>query len=134
MSVQSDNPVRNDEARRVILHVNFNDAQALDYVLNNAENLAVYYRDVNVPVEIRVVAHGPGLHMLRADTSPVKERLQAMAAALQSLTFYACTNTRERMAKAEGKMPELLPEATLVPSGLVEIIELQRAGWIYLKP
>ena len=85
-------------------------------------------------IKIRVIAHGPGLHMLRADTSPVKERLQALAAARDGISFYACGNTRDRMAKAEGKTPNILEEATVVPSGIVEIIELQRAGWLYLKP
>ena len=134
MEVQSDDPVRDEEPRRVVLHVNFNDPDALNYILNNAENIDNYYASARKKVEIRVVAHGPGLHMLRVDTSPVKERLQAMAAAQAGLSFYACANTRDRMAKAEGKIPEILGEATIVPSGIVEIMELQRAGWLYLKP
>ncbi|MDH3579575.1 MAG: DsrE family protein [Hyphomicrobiales bacterium] len=134
MDLQSDNPVRDDEPRRVILHVNFNDPDSLNYVLNNAENIDSYYSDAGKAVEIRIVAHGPGLHMLRDDTSPVKQRLQSMAADLESLSFYACANTRARMAKAEGKEPEIVSEAAMVPSGIVEIMELQRAGWLYLKP
>ena len=134
MNVQSDDPVRDDEPRRVILHVNFDDPAALNFVLNNVENIDTYYRTAGNHIEIRVIAHGPGLHMLREDTSPVKDRLQKMAADLSSLSFYACTNTRDRMAKAEGKVPEIIPEATMVPAGIVEIVELQRAGWNYLKP
>lgn len=134
MAVQSDDPVRDDEPRRVVLHVNFNDPEALNFVLNNAENIGAYYESAGNHIEIRVIAHGPGLHMLRADTSPVKERLQAMVGAQAGLSFYACANTRERMAKAEGKIPDLVSKATLVPSGIVEIMELQRAGWLYLKP
>lgn len=134
MELQSDNPVRDDEPRRVILHVNFNDPDSLNYVLNNAENIDSYYSSAGKKVEIRIIAHGLGLHMLRVDTSPVKERLQAMAAKYENLSFYACTNTQERMAKAEGKMPEIMSEATMVYAGLVEIMELQRAGWLYLKP
>jgi intracellular sulfur oxidation DsrE/DsrF family protein len=38
------------------------------------------------------------------------------------------------MSKAEGKAPELIEAVALVPAGLPEIIELQRQGWIYLKP
>ena len=134
MDLQSDNPVRDEEPRRVILHVNFNDPDSLNYVLNNAENIDSYYATAGNQVEIRVIAHGPGLHMLRVDTSPVRERLQAMAAKYDNLSFYGCTNTQERMAKAEGKTPEIMSEATMVYAGLVEIMELQRAGWLYLKP
>ncbi len=130
----TENPVRDDEDRKVVLHVNFNDAERLNFVLINADIIAEYYSGKGNKVEIRVITHGLGLHMLRQDTSPVKERLQAMAASMDNLSFYACTNTQERMAKAEGKKPELIPEAVMVLAGIPEIIELQRAGWTYIKP
>jgi intracellular sulfur oxidation DsrE/DsrF family protein len=134
MQIQSGNPVRNAEPRRIVLHVNFDDPAALNYVLNNVENIHDYYSDTGNKIEVRVIAHGPGLHMLRADTSPVLERIKALAEDRTGLSFYACANTRERMANAEGKHPEIVNEATMIPSGIVEIVELQRAGWQYLKP
>jgi len=118
----------------VVLHVNFEDAAALNYVLNNVENINNRYTEIGTSVEIRVVTHGPGLHMLRTDTSPVLERIKSLAGNMPGLTFYACANTRERMTKAEGKAPEIVSEATMVASGIVEILELQRTGWQYLKP
>ena len=72
--------------------------------------------------------------MLRTDTSPVQDRVRALAGTNSGLSFYACQNTRERMAKAEGSPPEIVGEAEMVPAGIVEILELQRAGWQYLKP
>ncbi len=130
----ADDPVRDDEVRRIAIHVNFDDAERMNYVLNNAENLHGYYRQRGEAVEIRVIAHGPGLHMLRVDTSPVKERIAAMVAAQEGLRFFACSNTHSRMAKAEGKTPRVIEQAIMVPSGVVELVELQRAGWAYLKP
>lgn len=130
----TENPVRDHEDRKVALHVNFDDPERLNYVLNNAENIYQYYRQQGKKIEIRIVAHGPGLHMLRQDTSPVKERIAGMAAAQEGLGFYACTNTQERMAKAEGKKPVIIDEAKMVLSGIAELIELQRAGWTYIKP
>jgi intracellular sulfur oxidation DsrE/DsrF family protein len=130
----SESPVRDNEERKIVLHVNFADPEALNFVLNNVENIRDHYRDRGNGVEIRVVCHGPGLHMLRDDTSPVKERLVGMAASIDELSFYACSNTMERMAKAEGKQPQLVAPVTMVPAGLPEVIELQRSGWIYLKP
>lgn len=32
------------------------------------------------------------------------------------------------------KQVELLEEAELVPSGVVELIELQKHGWAYIRP
>ena len=130
----TENPARDDEPRNVVMHVNFADKERLVFVLNNVENILDYYRDKGNEVAIRVVCHGPGLHLLRTDTSPVKERLVNMADAAQELSLYACTNTLNRMTKAEGQQPKLIEQAILVAAGLPEIIELQRLGWIYVKP
>ena len=132
--IASENPTRDDESRNIVIHVNFSDRDRLMFVLNNVENILDYYSDKGNQVAIRVVCHGPGLVLLRTDTSPVKDRLEQMADSLDELSFYACTNTLNKITKAEGKQPEIIDQATLVPAGLPEIIELQRLGWIYLKP
>ena len=120
--------------RHIVMHVNFAGDERFNLVLNNIENICDYYRDQGIEVAVRVVCHGPGLHLLRVDTSPVKERLLQMIDHLDALSLYACANTMERMTKAEGKRPEIIDQAELVPAGLPEIIELQRQGWSYLKP
>ncbi len=130
----ADKPIRGNEMRRVVMHVNFNDSQRLNYVLNNVENIRDHYHDKSQGVEIRIVCHGPGLHLLRIDTSPVKDRLLQISENLKEVGLYACANTIERMERAEGKRPELVPPAKTVAAGLPEIIELQRQGWTYLKP
>ena len=85
-------------------------------------------------IEIRIITHGPGLHMFREDTSPVKERVSNLAASQDGLSFYACSNTRERMEKAKGKTLTIMDEALMVSSGIAEIMELQIQGWNYIKP
>ena len=130
----SENPVRDGEDRKVAMHVNFDDPASLNFVLNNAENIYEFYAAKGKSVEIRIIVHGPGLHMLRVDTSPVKERITGLAKSQAGLSFYACTNTKARMEKAEGKTVVIMDEAIMVTAGLVELIELQRAGWTYLKP
>jgi len=54
-------------------------------------------------VAVEIVTYGPGLHMLRADTSPVKERIAPMALENPNLKFIACGNTQANQSKAEGK-------------------------------
>ena len=122
------------EPRNIVMHVNFAGDERFNFVLNNVENICDYYCDEGIEVAIRVVCHGPGLHLLRVDTSPVKERLLQMIESLDAFSLYACANTLERMTKAEGKSPEIIDQAVLVPAGLPEIIELQRKGWTYVKP
>ena len=85
-------------------------------------------------IEIRIIAHSPGLHMFRDDTSPVKKRVSNLAASQDGLSFYACSNTRERMEKAEVKTLTIMDEASMVSSGIAEIMELQIQGWNYIKP
>ena len=72
---------------KVALHVNFNDPERLNYVLNNAKNIYQYYHQKGTKIEIRIIAHGPGLHMFRDDTSPVKERVSNLAASQDGLSF-----------------------------------------------
>ena len=122
------------QQRNIVLHVNFNDAERYALVLNNVENICDYYRERDTRLDLRVVCHGPGLHLLRADTSPVRERLLAISEEYRELGLYACRNTIERMTRAEGAEPELLAPAVPVDAGLPEIIELQVRGFGYLKP
>jgi hypothetical protein len=48
---------------RLILQVNTNDPAAMNLALNNAMNVAQYYKDLREKVEIEVITFGPGLHM-----------------------------------------------------------------------
>ena len=64
---------------RLILQVNTNDPAAMNLALNNATNVTQHYKELGEKVKIEVVTFGPGLHMLRDDTSPVKARIEQMA-------------------------------------------------------
>jgi intracellular sulfur oxidation DsrE/DsrF family protein len=118
----------------LILQVNTNDPAAMNLALNNATNVTQYYEELGEPVKIEVVAFGPGLHMLRDDTSPVKARIETMALSAPQVSFKACGNTQENMHKAENKDIPIIPQAQLVKSGVVHIMELEEKGWTYIKP
>src|SRR6266496_451100 len=122
------------EAHHLILQVNTNDAAAMNLALNNATNVAQYYKDLGAKVKIEVVTFGPGLHMLRDDTSPVKARIEEMTLSTPEVSFKACGNTQERMHKAENKDIAIVPQAEVVKSGVVRVMELQEKGWSYVKP
>jgi uncharacterized protein len=121
-------------AVRVAIQVNENDAKVMNLALNNVANVVAHYKAQGQKVEIQLVTYGPGLHMLRADTSPVKDRIAAMALQFEGLTFVACKNTQANMAKQEGRDVPLLTEARPVPSGVVTLIELQQKGFAYIRP
>ena len=106
----------------------------MNLALNNATNVAQYYKDAGEKVKIEVVTFGPGLHMLRDDTSPVKARIEEMALSTPEVSFKACGNTQERMHKAENKDIPIVRQAEVVKSGVVRVMELQEKGWSYVKP
>jgi intracellular sulfur oxidation DsrE/DsrF family protein len=121
---------------RIAIQVDQNDAAVMNLALNNATNVIQYYREKGEVVDVDVVTYGPGLHMLRADTSPVQDRIKALKdlAFPSKIQFSACNNTKEGMEKKEGHAIEILPEAVIVPSGVVRLMELQGKGWSYLRP
>lgn len=125
-----------DKEHRVAIHVDQNDPAVMNLALNNATNIMEEYKSRGETVQIEVVAYGPGLHMLRADTSPVQDRLKQIVEMSfpSSIKFSACENTRQRMEKQEGKAIGIVSLAQPVPSGVVRLIELQEQGWSYIKP
>ena len=72
--------------------------------------------------------------MLRADTSPVRDRIKSLAESRPSVSFKACGNTQENMAKAENKAIPLVSQASVMKSGVVQVMELQEQGWSYVRP
>lgn len=130
---RQDSAAKNKE-HRLILQVNSSDPAAMNLALNNATNVVQYYRDLGEKIQIEVITFGPGLHMLRSDTSLVKDRIETMALSTPEVSFKACGNTQEKMSKAENKDIPLVPEAQVVNSGVVRIMELEERNWTYVKP
>lgn len=124
------------EAHRVVFQVGSNDPATMNQTLNNATNVIDYYRDKHEEVEVDIVAFGPGLDMYRADKSSVKNRIKHLAdyGFPAKIQFSACNNTKTAMERTEGHPIELLSEATVVPSGVVQIMQRQEAGWSYVRP
>jgi intracellular sulfur oxidation DsrE/DsrF family protein len=124
------------KSHRVAIQVDQNDPQVMNLALNNATNVIEHYRAKNEDVDVDIVTYGPGLHMLRADTSPVQDRIKRLKelAFPGTIQFSACNNTKQGMEKAEGHAISVLSDATIVPSGVVRLMELQEQGWSYVRP
>jgi uncharacterized protein len=124
------------KSHRVSIQVDQNDPQVMNLALNNATNVIEYYRAKNEEVDVDIVTYGPGLHMLRDDTSPVKDRITQLKELVfpGKIQFSACNNTKQGMEKAEGHAISILSDATIVPSGVVRLMELQEQGWSYVRP
>ena len=123
-----------EKIHKIAVHVDQNDPQVMNMALNNVVNLNKYYAAKGEKVTIEVVAYGPGLHMFRSDTSPVKARIEKMGLEFENLKFSACGNTHRKMSSKAGKKVEIMSEAQMVSSGVVQLVELQENGYSYLRP
>jgi intracellular sulfur oxidation DsrE/DsrF family protein len=119
---------------RVAFQVDDGDDDLMNQVLNNIGSMYSYYQGRGEKLTIELVAFGSGLKMLRDDISPVKPRLAAMHAQYPTLVFSACANSLRAASRSEGKEIKIVPEAGIVPSGVVRLSELQEQGWTYLRP
>lgn len=112
--------------QKVVLQVSDADSAKWNLALNNAKNIQTDLGATNVDVEI--VAYGPGIAMLKAD-SVVGNRIdEALTAGVKVV---ACENTMRAQKLAQADM---LGKIGYVPAGVVEIMQRQQQGWAYIRP
>src|SRR5260370_237486 len=136
MALASTGLAADGKPHRIAIQVDQNDPQVMNLALNNATNVIEYYRARNEDVDVDIVTYGPGLHMLRADTSPVQDRIKRLKemAFPGKIQFSACNITKQGMEKTEGHAISILPYATIVSSGVVHLMGFQQQGWSYVRP
>src|SRR2546423_3966227 len=127
-------PAFADGPHRLALQISDNDADKMNAVLNVAANVSKYYSDKGEEVEIQIVAFNAGLHMLRSDTSPVQPRLASFAKGMPNVSFKACQNTIDSMAKREGKVVPIVENAEHGEAGVATLIEFGEKGRTILRP
>ena len=121
---------------KLVVHVDQNDPAVMRLALGNSRNAHELYTSWGEDVAIEIVCYSQGLHMLRDDTSPVKDRIKELSEVSfpSNITFSACNNTKQGMEKREGHPVTIIPQAHLVPAGVVRIMELEEQGYSYVRP
>lgn len=119
---------------KLVVHVDQNDPAVMRLALGNSRNCHELYTSMGEDVAIEIVCYSQGLHMLRDDTSPVKDEIRQTRAKVPQIAFGACNNTKKAMEKTEGKTIPIIQEAVVVPAGIVRLVELQEQGYKYAKP
>lgn len=115
---------------KVVYHVNESNAQALNALRNIRNHLSA-----DPTAKIVVVTHAGGINFLLdgakdSNGAPFDATVQELKA--KGVEFRVCRFTLERNNIDPAKV---IPEATLVPSGVAEVSRLQfREGYSYLKP
>ncbi len=109
---------------RIVFQVNEDGSRHWNTVLANIDNV----REELGQVDIAVVAIGPGLGMLKADSLTANGVLDAMAAGVR---FVACGNTMKAQHLTRDDMIDGIDYAR---AGYVEVMRLQQQGWAYIRP
>jgi intracellular sulfur oxidation DsrE/DsrF family protein len=111
---------------QVVFQVSDADAGKWNLTLNNAKNVQESFGADKVSVEI--VAYGPGIGMLKADSTTSNRVTEAIRSGVQVV---ACENTMKAMKLTNQDMN---PVVGYVPAGVVEIMKRQGEGWAYIRP
>lgn len=116
-------------SEKVVYHVN--DSENAMAALRNVQN----HLNASPDTHIVVVTHSKGIDFLLNDAqdkngNPYEPIVQGLKD--KGVDFRVCNNTL-KSRKLDGNA--VIPEATVVPSGVAEIGRLQaREGYVYLKP
>jgi len=118
------------EPVKVVYHL----ADGIDQASRAMANIRNHLR-AEPDTKIAVVAIGDGIRFLLAGAKerngkPFDAAITALAA--QGVEFKVCRNT---LAAHDVSPSQLVPEATLVPAGVVELARLQaKEGYVYIRP
>lgn len=119
-----------DDVHKVVIQVSTADPLVQKIALNNAVNMQKEFGAGNV--EIEIVAYGPGLSIMMPKNK-LATRVKSLAVD-DDISFLACKNTMNKIKKKKGKLPKLTEGVTVVPSGVVRVIELQEKNYAYIRP
>ena len=119
-------PMAQQDRQKVVFQVSDADPAKWNLALNNARNVQQDLGKDKVDVEI--VAYGPGLGMLKADSKVAARLAQALDS---NIGLMACENT---MRNTKTKREDMYGGISFVDAGVVHIMKRQREGWSYVRP
>jgi intracellular sulfur oxidation DsrE/DsrF family protein len=111
---------------RLVIQVSDGDPAKWNLALNNASNVQKDLGAANV--EIEIVAYGPGIGMLKAESVTGNRVNDAVASGVRVV---ACENTMQGQKLSKSDM---LASVGYVGAGVVELMQKQQEGWAYLRP
>jgi len=116
-----------DHPRKIIFSIDTVNDEIVNHVISTVNNVIKFYRPENT--EVVVVVYSQGVKILRKD-SDVHTRKRIEALMTYDIEFVACENSLRTLGI---KKKELMDELSFGTAGIVEIIERQLQGYIYIK-
>ena len=118
--------------RKFVFPITSVDENEISHVLSSVSNVVKFYGVDKC--EVVIVAYSQGIKSLLKEPKffdkEIQKRLKSVML-YDSVEFIACNNT---MKTYDIKEKELLKDVEVVTAGIVEIIERQLAGYIYVRP
>jgi intracellular sulfur oxidation DsrE/DsrF family protein len=117
-----------ENPRRFVFPITKWNRDEINHVLGSANNVIKFYGVDNT--EVVIVAYSQGIKSLlaRRDTK-IRKRVEALMT--YDVEFIACGNT---MKTLKIKKEDLIDGVEVVTAGIVELIERQLRGYIYIRP
>jgi uncharacterized protein len=112
------------QSNKVVFHLASDDTLVHKNLVKQLNNILVAEPDL----KIEVVCHGPGIFFLMKEKSIVRGNIHDFIN--KGVKFAACENTMKERKIARD---QVIAGALFVPSALIEIIQLQKEGWSYIK-
>jgi len=117
-----------DHPRKFVFPITKWDRQEVNHVLSSANNVIKFYGPENS--EVVIVAYSRGINaLLKHRDNKIRKRVEALMT--YDVEFIACGNTMKTL-KIDEK--DLLEGVEVVTAGIVELIERQLRGYIYIRP
>ena len=117
-----------ENPRKFVFPITTSDRDEINHILGAANNVIKFYGVDNT--EVVIVAYSQGIKaLLKRHDRKIAQRIQSLVT--YNVEFIACQNTMDTL-KIDKK--KLLDDVEIVTAGIVELIERQLRGYIYIRP
>ncbi|HEY9145699.1 MAG TPA: DsrE family protein [Thiobacillus sp.] len=110
---------------KVVIQVSDANPATWNLALNNIKNFQAATKG---EAKVELVAYGPGIGMLTADSEVADRVSEAVAGGTK---IVACGNTMKAKNLTKADMN---PNVGIVPGGVVEIMDREMEGYAYIRP
>ncbi len=116
-----------DNPRKIVFPITAGDDESINHVLSSANNVIKFYGPDNV--KIAIICYSKGIRAVLKKERKIAVRVRSLMT--YDVEFIACKNTM----RTKGIKPkDLLEGVKIVTAGIVELVERDLKGWIYIRP
>ena len=116
-----------DNPRKIVFPITHGDDESINHVLSSANNVMKFYGPENV--QIAIICYSKGIRTLLKKEKKIAVRVRSLQT--YDVEFIACGNT---MRTLKITPEDLIEDVEIVTAGIVELVERDLKGWIYIRP